>query len=84
MIKNPRKFIAYSESERRKRLQRLTYLQSARITEAMISSSSLLRKMHFKDDDHPIALFKQVQLVQQKKQKQKSKELPISSKPEFL
>ena len=73
MSKNPKEFLKYSESERHKSLQQLTYLQSSRITEAMLSSSSLLRKMRFKDDDHPIALFKQVQLVQQKKQKQKRK-----------
>lgn len=61
MIKNSKEFVSFSEAQRRKDLKHLTYRQSARLTEAMLSSV-LLRKMNFKDDDHPIALFKQVQL----------------------
>ena len=61
MINNINKYLRDTENERKIFLQRLTYKKSARILEELLSSELLL-KMHFSDDDHPISLWKQVEL----------------------
>ena len=59
MIKNIKKFSKQVENERLNYLRRLTLKDSRRILEGLLSSSLIL-KMKFTDDDHPVALFKMV------------------------
>ncbi len=54
MIKNPGKYLEISEKERNEYLEKLTYKESATITEAMMSSKMLL-ELKFKRH-HPRAL----------------------------
>ena len=55
MIKNPKRYRKQHERERARFLQRLTYHDSARLLEVLISSR-LVHELHFSDDDHPRAL----------------------------
>ena len=59
MIKNPKLFLKEEEEMRAAFLQSLTYPKSAVIMQALLSSKLIL-KMHFSDDDHPVALYKSV------------------------
>lgn len=58
MIKNIKKYILDSEKEREMFLKKMTYRQSSKILESIMSSKILL-EMHFVDDDNPISLSRQ-------------------------
>jgi hypothetical protein len=55
MIKDPKRYREHSERERAKFLRGLTYRQSARLLEALISSRLVL-ELRFAEDDAPRAL----------------------------
>ena len=57
MIKHPKRYRQQSERQRVRLLRQLTDGQSARLVEALVSSS-LIREFHFSEDDHPRALAK--------------------------
>ena len=56
MIKNPKKYLEISEKERKKFLEKLTYKESASITEAMMSSKMLLELKYKSKRHQPRAL----------------------------
>ena len=56
MIKNPKKYLEISEKERCEYLQKLTYKESAAITEAMMSSKILSDLMFESKKRRPRAL----------------------------
>lgn len=55
MIKDPKRYRAWSERERAMRLRRLSYIQSAKRVEALLRLQ-LIHELHFAEDDHPVAL----------------------------
>ncbi len=56
MIKNPGKYLEIDEKERKEYLEKLTYKESAAITEAMMSSKMLLELKLESSKHHPRAL----------------------------
>lgn len=56
MIKNPKKYLKISERERKEYLEKLTYKESAAITEAMMSSKMLLELKFKSKKGRPRAL----------------------------
>ena len=56
MIKNPGKYLEISEKERNEYLEKLTYKESATITEAMMSSKMLLELKFESKRHYPRAL----------------------------
>ncbi|MDP3723412.1 MAG: hypothetical protein Q8R91_07955 [Candidatus Omnitrophota bacterium] len=55
MITDPKRYREKSERQRVLLLQQLTYRQSARLVEVLISSR-LIRGLHYSEDDRPRAL----------------------------
>lgn len=58
MIKNTKKYLKVSEKERKEYLKKLTYKESAAITEAMMSSKMLLELRFKSKKGRPRALSK--------------------------
>lgn len=56
MIKDPEKYLKISERERKRGLKKLTYKESASITEAMMSSKILTELKSGSKKKHPRAL----------------------------
>jgi hypothetical protein len=56
MIKDPGKYLKINEKERNEYLEKLTYKESAAITEAMMSSKMLLELKFKSKRHHPRAL----------------------------
>jgi hypothetical protein len=61
MVHNYKKYLQECEKEKRKFLKKLTIKQSVAILEDLLMSQ-LLSKFKFTNDDHPIALYKQIEL----------------------
>ncbi len=59
MIFNRKKYLQECEAKKRIFLQKLSIKQSVKILEDLLRSH-LYTKMYFLNDDHPIALYKQV------------------------
>ena len=57
MIKDPKKYLKISESERKRYLKKLTYKESAAITEAMMSSMILCDLKSSSKKQYPRALY---------------------------
>ncbi|MGR3303255.1 MAG: hypothetical protein ACUZ8I_12230 [Candidatus Scalindua sp.] len=57
MIKDPKKYLKISESERKRYLKKLTYKESAAITEAMMSSMILRDLKSSSKKQYPRALY---------------------------
>lgn len=57
MIKDPEKYLRISERERKRVLKKLTYKESASITEAMMSSKILTELKSGSKKKHPRALY---------------------------
>lgn len=56
MIKNPKKYLKISEKERKEYLEKLTYKESAEITEAMMSTKMLFELKFSSKRKRPRAL----------------------------
>ena len=57
MIKDPEKYLKKRERERKRDLRKLTYKESAAITEAMMSSKILTELKSSSKKKHPRALY---------------------------
>ena len=57
MIRDPEKYLKISERERKRDLKKLTYKESAAITEAMMSSTILNELKSCSKKKHPRALY---------------------------
>lgn len=57
MIKDPEKYLKISEKERKRVLKKLTYKESAAITESMMSSKILTELKSGSKKKHPRALY---------------------------
>ena len=54
MIKDPKRYRQTEERQHAQWLRRLTYAQSARLLDTLLTSR-LIHELRFGDDDHPVA-----------------------------